>query len=49
MSEISSQTISLISKSRTNLLEQLKYQGYDTNDYNEFSIEEMNRQEMDAL
>ena len=42
MSEISSQTISLISKSRTNLLEQLEYQGYDTNDYNEFSIEEIN-------
>ena len=42
MSEISSQTISLISKSRTNLLEQLDYQGYDTNDYNEFSIEEIN-------
>jgi DNA-directed RNA polymerase I, II, and III subunit RPABC1 len=42
MSEISSQTISLISKSRTNLLEQLEYQGYDTNDYNKFSIEEIN-------
>jgi len=42
MSEISSQTISLIAKSRTNLLEQLNYQGYDITPYNEFSIEEIN-------
>jgi len=42
MSEISSQTISLISKSRSNLLEQLDYQGYDISKYNEFSIEEIN-------
>ena len=42
MSEISSQTISLIAKSRTNLLEQLEYQGYDVSPYSEFSIEEIN-------
>ena len=42
MSEISSQTISLIAKSRTNLLEQLEYQGYDISPYSEFSIEEIN-------
>jgi DNA-directed RNA polymerase subunit H (RpoH/RPB5) len=42
MSEISSQTISLISKSRSNLLDQLKYQGYDISNYDEFSIEEIN-------
>ena len=42
MSEISSQTISLIAKSRANLLEQLNYQGYDITPYNEFSIEEIN-------
>lgn len=42
MSEISSQTISLIAKSRSNLLEQLNYQGYDITPYNEFSIEEIN-------
>lgn len=42
MSEISSQTISLIAKSRSNLLEQLEYQGYDISPYSEFSIEEIN-------
>lgn len=42
MSEISSQTISLIAKSRSNLLEQLNYQGYDITPYHEFSIEEIN-------
>jgi DNA-directed RNA polymerase subunit H (RpoH/RPB5) len=42
MSEISSQAISLITKSRSNLLEQLEYQGYDISSYKEFSIEEIN-------
>ena len=42
MSEISSQAISLIAKSRTSLLEQLNYQGYNITDFNEFSIEEIN-------
>lgn len=42
MSEISSQTISLIFKSRQNLLDQLRYQGYDVSDVLEFSVEEIN-------
>jgi DNA-directed RNA polymerase subunit H (RpoH/RPB5) len=42
MSDISSQTIALIYKSRVNLLSQLSYQGYDVSDYNDFSVEEIN-------
>lgn len=42
MAEISSQTISLILKSRINLLEQLKYQGYDISELNQFSVDEIN-------
>lgn len=42
MSEISSQTISLIFKSRVNLLAQLEYQGYNIADFKDFSVEEIN-------
>jgi len=41
MSEVSSQTISLILKSRINLLAHLEYQGYDVSNYNNFSVNEI--------
>ena len=42
MVELSSQTISLIFKSRMNLLKQLSYQGYNTTDYEVLNVNELN-------
>ena len=41
MSESSSQTISMVFKSRENLLKQLKSQGYDTKNYDNFNVNEV--------